>query len=73
MTESLFLYSSGNVYKMAENVYPVNTNITIDGRGNGTIIGQTNIWLCEQLIKYSMLGLFSDSEKPIFFLWFVMW
>ena len=47
MTESLFLYSSANVYKMAENVYHVNTNVTIDGRGK----------------KNYMLGLFSDREK----------
>ena len=30
MTESLFLLSAANVYKMAENVYPVNINVTID-------------------------------------------
>ena len=45
MTESLFLYSFANVYKMAENVYPVNTNVTIDERGKGTIIGNKNIFL----------------------------
>ena len=47
MTESLFVYSSANVYKMAEKVYPVNTNFTIDGRGNGTIIGHKNIFVCD--------------------------
>ena len=39
MTESLFVYD----YKMAENVYPANTNVTIDGRGKGTIIGLLSI------------------------------
>ena len=67
-----FLYSSADVYKMAENVYPVNKNVTIDGRGKGTIIGHKNIFFCDQFIKYYMLGLFSDSEKTIFFLCFVM-
>ena len=43
MTESLYLYSTANVYKMAENVYPVNTNVAIDGRGKGTIIDHKNI------------------------------
>ena len=33
MSESLFVYSSENVYTMTANVYPVNTNVTIDGRG----------------------------------------
>ena len=42
MTESLFLYSSAYVYKMAKNVYPVNKNVTIDDRGKGTIIGHKN-------------------------------
>ena len=54
MTESLFMYSSANVYKMAENVYmyPVNTNVTIEGRGNGTIIGHKNIVVCDYLTVY---------------------
>ena len=30
MTESLFVYSSANVYRMAKNVYSVNTNVTMD-------------------------------------------
>ena len=66
MTESLFLYSSANVYKMAENVVPVNTNVTIDGRGKVTIIGHNSYTAGEiytvliELIKYYMLGLFSD-------------
>ena len=47
MTESLFVYSSANVYKMAENVFPVNINITIDGRGKRTIIGHKNIFVCD--------------------------
>ena len=42
MTDSLFLYSSANVYKMAENVYYVNTIVTIDGQGKWTIIGHNN-------------------------------
>ena len=46
MTESLFVYSSANVYEMAENVYPVNTNVTIDGRGKGAIVGHKNISVC---------------------------
>ena len=52
MTESLSLYSSANVYKMAENVYPVITNFKIDGRGKGTIIGHKTICLCEKLPVY---------------------
>ena len=66
MTESLFLYSSTNVYKMAENVYPVNTNVTIDGRGTGTIIGHKSSTEGElytvliEFIKYDMLFFFSD-------------
>ena len=67
MTESLFLYSSANVYEMAENVYPINKKVTID-----VVI---MIFLCvisNQFIKYYMLGLFSDSDKTNFLLSFVM-
>ena len=55
MTESLFLYSYANVFKMAENVFPVNTNVTIDGRGEGTIISHKNI--CLWLVNTSLLSI----------------
>ena len=35
MTESLCLYASANDYKMTENVYSVNTNVTIEDEVKG--------------------------------------
>ena len=71
MTESLFVYSSANVYKIAENVYPVNTNVMIDGRGQGSL-SVIKIVLCDYLTVYFKVlhvGLFSDSDKPNFCLY----
>ena len=47
MTKSLFVYSSANVYKMSKNLYPVNTKVTIDGQGKGTIITH-NVLSCDK-------------------------
>ena len=52
MTESLVLYSSANVYKVDENVYPVNTNVTLDGLDKGIIIGHKNICMYDYLTVY---------------------
>ena len=70
MTESSVLYSFVNVYKMAEKVYPVNTNVTIDERAKGTIIGQETIFclrLVNSLLSNTCWDYFLTSKKQFSF------
>ena len=49
MTESLFLYSQANDNKMAESVYSVNTNVTLDDEVKGPLSVINIYYLCDKL------------------------